>query len=70
MSQLTDEDILAAAARAGWSVTRERAGQIAAAGAPRIEAFERVRAQLTFDEDAASFAAALLATRASEEPAK
>jgi hypothetical protein len=70
MSQLTGEDILAAAARAGWAITPERAKQIATAGAPRIEAFERARARLTFDEDAAGFAAALLATGQPEEPAK
>ncbi len=70
MSTLTGDDILATAARAGWVVTSERAAEIAAAGAPRIEAFERARAQLTFEDDAAGFAAALLATRQPEEPGK
>jgi hypothetical protein len=70
MSVLTGDDILAAAARAGWTITPERAAELAAAGAPRIEAFERARAQLTLDHDAAGFAAALLATRYVEGGAK
>jgi hypothetical protein len=70
MSTITGDDILAAAARAGWPVSRERAAEIAAACAPRIEAFDRARAQLTFEDDAAGFAAALLATRYVEGDAK
>lgn len=70
MSVLTADDIWATAARAGWVISRERAAEIAAAGGPRIEAFERARAQLSFDEDASGFAAALLATRHVEGDAK
>lgn len=69
MSTLTAADILATAQRAGWHVSPERAAEIAAAANVRIGTFDRVRAQLTFDEDAAGFAAALLATRY-QEPGK
>lgn len=60
MSKFSATDVESTARRAGWAVTPERAGQIAATAAPRIEAFERVRARLTFEDDAAAFAAALL----------
>jgi hypothetical protein len=63
MSALTAEEILAAAQRAGWAVSPARAAEIAAAAGPRLAAFEPARAQLTFDDDAAGFVAALLATR-------
>ena len=63
MSKLTAADVESTASRAGWAVTPERAAQIAATAAPRIEAFERVRTRLTFDDEIASFAAALVETR-------
>ncbi len=63
MSTLTAEEILAAAKRAGWAVSPARAAEIAVAAGPRLAAFEPVRAQLTFDDDAAGFIAALLAAR-------
>jgi len=69
MSTLSGDDVLAAAQRAGWSITPARAAEIVAAASPRLATFERARAQLTFDEDAAGFAAALLALR-QEEAAK
>ena len=69
MSTLTGDEVLAAARRVGWSITPTRAAEIVAAASPRIATFEPVRAQLTFDEDAAGFAAALLALR-QEDPAK
>ena len=70
MSLLTVEDVLSTARRSGWSITPARAAEIVASANPRIAVFERGRAQLTFDEDAAGFAAALLATRHVEEAAK
>lgn len=63
MSTLTADDILATAKRAGWQITPARAAEIAAAANVRIGTFDRARAQLTFDEDAAGFAAALLDCR-------
>jgi hypothetical protein len=60
MSKFSAADVESTARRAGWVVTPERAAQIAATAAPRIEAFGRVRARLTFEDDAAAFAAALL----------
>jgi hypothetical protein len=60
MSKFSAADVESTARRAGWAVTPERAVQIAATAAPRIEAFGRVRARLTFEDDAAAFAAALL----------
>ena len=63
MSTLTAEEILAAAKRAGWAVSPARAAEIVATAGPRLDAFEPLRAQLTFDDDAAGFIAALLATR-------
>ncbi len=62
MSKLTAADVESSARRAGWAVSPERALQIAASAAPRIEAFARIRATLTFEDDAAAFAAALLET--------
>jgi len=62
MSTLTGEDILATAKRAGWSVTPARAEEIAAAANSRITAFDNIRAELTFDEDAASFMTLLVAS--------
>ena len=62
MSKFSAADVESTARRAGWVVTPERAAQIAATAAPRIEAFGRVRARLTFEDDAAAFAAALLAS--------
>lgn len=63
MSTLSAADILAAAQRAGWSISPARAAEIAAAAGPRLDAFEPARARLTFDDDAAGFIAALLDTR-------
>ncbi len=62
MSKFSAADVESTARRAGWVITPERAAQIAATAAPRIEAFERVRSQLTFEDDAAAFAAALVET--------
>lgn len=67
MSKFSAADVESTARRAGWAITPERAAQIAATSAPRIEAFERVRAQLTFEDDAAAFAAALLETMPGKE---
>ncbi|MBL8379624.1 MAG: hypothetical protein JNM79_17280 [Burkholderiales bacterium] len=64
MSELTAEDVLSTARRAGWQVSAERAAQIAATAAPRITAFEALRASLGFEYDGADFARALLETRA------
>lgn len=60
MSKFSAVDVESTARRAGWAITPERAGQIAATATSRIEAFERVRARLTFEDDAAAFAAALV----------
>jgi hypothetical protein len=62
------ETILSNAERAGVAISAERAVQIASAAQPRFEAFAAARARLGFD-DAPSFESALLATRASSEPA-
>jgi hypothetical protein len=62
MHKLTAQDVLASARRAGWSITAERAAEIAAGAAPYLETFERIRARLTLDDDAAGFTAALVAT--------
>ncbi|MFN0163610.1 MAG: hypothetical protein ACKVQQ_20460 [Burkholderiales bacterium] len=64
MPELTAEDVLSTARRAGWQISVERAGQIAATAAPRIAAFEALRRGLGFEDDAADFARALLETRA------
>ena len=66
MSTLTGEDVLATAKRAGWTITPTRAAEIAAAANSRIVAFDKARAGLTFDDDAAGFAAALLTTSQAE----
>lgn len=63
MSKLTADEILAAAGRAGWSISPARAAEIVLAAAPRLDGFEPARAQLAFDDDAAGFTAALLALR-------
>ena len=62
MSKFSASDVESTARRAGWTLTAERATQIVASAGPRIEAFERIRACLTFDDDAAGFAAALQET--------
>ena len=66
MSTLTAEDILANAKRAGWTISAERAGEIAAAANSRITSFDKIRAQLTFDEDAAGFMTTLVALKQEE----
>ena len=66
MNDLTAEDIEAAARRAGWKISRERAVQIAATAAPRIAAFNRVRPGLTLDDEV-SFSVALHETRYQEK---
>lgn len=60
--KLTAQDVLASARRAGWSLTEERAAEIARGATPYLEAFERVRGRLTLDDNAAAFAVALVAT--------
>jgi hypothetical protein len=62
MTELTAEDIESTARRAGWKITPERAAQIAVGAAPRIAAFDRVRHNLSFDDDA-SFSVVLQETR-------
>lgn len=62
MHKLSAEDVLSTARRAGWSISPERAAQVAATAAPRLDSFERVRAALSFEDEPAGFAAALLAT--------
>jgi len=60
-------DVESTARRAGWVITPERAAQIAVTAAPRIEAFERVRSRLTFEDEVAGFAATLVETMQSAE---
>ena len=62
MTKFSATDVESSARRAGWALTPERAAQIAATAGPRIEAFERVRARLTFEDEVAGFAAALVET--------
>ena len=62
MSDFSRSDVQSTARRVGWSISAERAAQIAATAAPRIDAFERVRARLTFEDEVAGFAAALVET--------
>ena len=62
MAKFSATDVESTARRAGWAITPERAAQIAATAGPRIEAFERVRARLTFEDEVAGFAAALVET--------
>ena len=62
MNKFSAADVESTARRAGWAITPERAEQIAATAAPRIEAFGRIKARLTFEDDAAAFAAALVET--------
>jgi hypothetical protein len=62
MSKFSAADVESTARRAGWAITTERAEQIAATAAPRIEAFGRIKSRLTFEDDAAAFAAALVET--------
>jgi hypothetical protein len=52
-------DILSTAARAGWSISAERAEQIAQSATPALVSFERARARLRFEDDADGFAKAL-----------
>lgn len=62
MAKFSATDVESTARRAGWAITAERAAQIAATAGPRIEAFERVRARLSFEDEVAGFAAALVET--------
>ena len=62
MAKFSAIDVESTARRVGWVITPERAAQIAATAGPRIEAFERVRARLTFEDEVAGFAAALIET--------
>jgi hypothetical protein len=59
MSDLTTEDILSTARRAGWPITPQRAAELAATAAPAIKQFHAGRVAIGFDDDTASFAAAL-----------
>ena len=63
MSEFSAKDVESTARRVGWQVSTERVAQIAATAGPRIEAFGRIRARLTFEDEAAGFAAALIDTR-------
>ncbi len=67
MTKFSAIDVESTARRAGWAVTPERAAQIAATAGPRIEAFERVRVRLTFEDEVAGFAAALIETSQAAE---
>jgi len=67
MTKFSATDVESTARRAGWALTPERAAQIAATAAPRIEAFERVRSRLTFEDEVAGFAAALVETMQAAE---
>jgi len=67
MTKFSATDVESTARRAGWALTPERAAQIAATAAPRIEAFERVRSRLTFKDEVAGFAAALVETMQAAE---
>jgi hypothetical protein len=60
MSKFSASDVESTARRVGWAIAPGRAEQIAATAAPRIEAFGRIRDRLTFEDDAAAFAAALI----------
>lgn len=62
MTKFSATDVESTARRVGWAITAERAAQIAATAGPRIEAFERVRARLSFEDEVAGFAAALVET--------
>jgi hypothetical protein len=66
MSTLTGEDVLATAKRAGWTISPARAEEIAGAANSRITAFDRIRAELTFDDDAAGFMSTLVALKQEE----
>ena len=68
MSKFSAKDVETTAQRVGWSITPERAAQIATTAAPRIEAFERIRSRLGFEDEAAGFAAALIDTMQKPEP--
>ena len=69
MAKFSAIDVESTARRAGWAVSPERAVQIAATAGPRIEAFERVRARLTFEDEVTGFAAALVETmQVAEKP--
>ena len=63
MSTITAEDLLVAARRAGWTISPERAQQLADAARPKLEAFERARARLAFDDEVADFMAELHAAK-------
>lgn len=54
--ELTADDVLSTAARVGWTVSVERAGQIVGTAGPAIATFNRVRGELTFDDHASAFA--------------
>ncbi len=51
MSKLTAEDVLSTARRIGWTITVERAQQIAATASPAVEKFAEARTRLNFDHD-------------------
>ena len=67
MSELSASDVESTARRVGWTLAAERAAQIAATAGPRVEAFERIRERLTFEDEAAGFAAALQETMQSAD---
>ncbi len=62
MNDFSASDIESTARRVGWTLAPGRAEQIAATAAMRIAAFGRIRSTLAFEDDAASFAAALVET--------
>jgi len=67
MTKFSATDVESTARRVGWALSPERAAQIAVTAAPRIEAFERVRSRLTFEDEVAGFAAALVETMQAAE---
>ena len=64
MSEFSSMDVESTARRVGWTISPERAAQIAATAAPRIAAFARVRSRLSFEDEVAGFASALEIGRA------
>jgi hypothetical protein len=61
MTSPTAQDIASTARRVGWTISDERAAQIAGTAAPTLAQFAPLRERLQFDDEAASFADALAA---------
>lgn len=67
MREFSSLDVESTARRVGWAISTERAAQIAATAAPRIAAFARVRSRLSFEDEVAGFASALVETMRGKE---